>query len=125
MICFNKVAKNGSPTQLLELHRQIESDAKQYDVDFDVVFKNVPSKSALQFRHFKKANVSFCVPPRSGSTNWLRTLTPISDYPERQSVYSRHPTLTKSAVRQQKDIQVKKVYTEQLLNWNKRNMMPF
>ena len=82
---INKVATNGAPSQLLALHRQIEKEAEKARLDEKLTFDSVPSRNSLAFRHFAKANVSFCIPPRAGSTNWLRTLTPIMDFPERPS----------------------------------------
>ena len=84
---------------------------KLYDLDLDGNLARkldvpVPLSNQTSIRYFPKSNASFCLPPKSGSTNWLYTLEPLADeyrkdpfsradFGPESNIYQRLPHLTK------------------------------
>ena len=61
---------------MIEFHQQV----------FDLTLKTTESKTAeiplskqTSIHYFPRHNISFCLPPKSGSTNWLYTLEPLAE----------------------------------------------
>ena len=87
----------------------IAFNQKLYDLDLDSAparKSEVPLSTQTSIHYFPKNNASFCLPPKSGSTNWLYTLEPLADeyrkdpfsradFGPESNIYQRLPHLTK------------------------------
>ena len=88
--------------ELLSFHQKL------YDLDleaFPAKRPEVPLSTQTSIHYFRKNNASFCLPPKSGSTNWLLALEPLADeyrndpfsradFGPESNIYRRLPSLT-------------------------------
>ena len=89
--------------ELLSFHQKL------YNLDieaFPAKRPEVPLSTQTSIHYFPKHNASFCLPPKSGSTNWLLTLETLADeyrndpfsradFGPESNIYQRLPHLTK------------------------------
>ena len=82
--------------ELLSFHRKL------YDLKIKgspASKPKVPLSTQTSIHYFPKHNVSFCLPPKSGSTSWLLSIEPLADENKKDPkaiIYQRLPRLTKS-----------------------------
>ena len=122
LACLNyskitKLAKTGTFGNLFTLFPKswtiseelIAFHQKLYDLDLHAAPARkleIPLSTQTSIHYFPRNNASFCLPPKSGSTNWLYTLEPLADeyrkdpfsradFGPKSNIYQRLPHLTK------------------------------
>ena len=102
-LIFNTIKSSNILEELIAFHQKL------HDLDLDGVpatKPEVPLSTQTSIHYFPKNNASFCLPPKSGSTNWLYTLEPLADeyrkdpfsradFGPESNIYRRLPHLTK------------------------------
>ena len=85
---------------MVAFHQQI------YDLDSTLSdeLHKVPIANLTAIHHFPEYQAAFCLPPKSGCTNWLFALEPLAkDTDLNKVIYQRLPVLNETELESQRD----------------------